>query len=219
MEVIEGKKRAKKELSKLYQDVFIRFTERVKEKSFEQMRKDKELLQYVFLAVKNICAVENKVNRKENVTMLYAEYYLIENAIAAMAYITPRELLQIFPPTKCYDGAKWQTKDYFTTMKAMQKYGLDEPMQGKVLDILWDFMNFDISLFMVEWIGCVSDMTRYQTGKNLLIDFFHSQGIKTYNYIEKDGYLIDEQTGKKTKVTKAKKRVPKHLKIIQKKPL
>lgn len=215
MKLIKGNKKERKEKSELYTNAFLRFLDKVQEMSFQDLREKKKLSSYIFLGVKNICSIENRKERKHSPEFAHAEFYLIETLIEAMTYITPRELLEIFPPEKNYDGAKWQTKDYFTTMQAMREYGLDKQIEDEetVTKLLWDYMNWDINIFMVEWMSSISEMSRLQTGKDPWVEFMNEQGVSTY--YEQDGYLIDSQTGEKIKVTKAKKRVPKHWKVIE----
>ena len=79
--------------------------------------------------------------------------------IDAISVLTPRELTQIFPITKRYDGARWQEKDYFYTMDKLSRINMDRPIreQVEVFDLLLDYINRDIELFMIEVIYAMNN--------------------------------------------------------------
>lgn len=76
------------------------------------------------------------------------EFEDVMAVLSLLVFITPRQLLQWFPPKKIYDGAKWEAKDYYSTMKACEAWGLDNPI-SEGFSFLWDYMSTDIMLFMV----------------------------------------------------------------------
>ena len=63
---------------------------------------------------------------------------LFDWIITQLRGITPRELLSVFPPTKTYDGERYQCKDYFTTMQAVHKHGLDVPLGDRTFEFLYE---------------------------------------------------------------------------------
>jgi hypothetical protein len=75
-----------------------------------------------------------------------------------MALLTPREFTNIFPIEKVYDGAKYETKDYFFTVQAIEKIGWDSVIDDDIVEFLWDYTNIYVSLFLVEMLGCTSDI-------------------------------------------------------------
>lgn len=177
MKVIKNKR----SLLEVYPDAFVRFSEKLDLDNifkYDQMSKD-ELIQYIFLGIKSINTIHGRVKQKKNIDLLSSEYALINNIILAITYITPRDLIQIFPIKKEYNGEKYGIKDYYFTIKAMQAAGLDKIMQEeeKVLEILWNLTNTDIKMFIVALVSCVNDIDYLQIEKSLLAEFLHKNDI------------------------------------------
>lgn len=120
-----------------------------------------ELKKYIFLGVKYIGRSRNSRNKNAD-----QEYKRIESIMAAIELMTPRELTQMFPIIKEYDGDKYETKDYFYTMEAIGNIGMDSTLGSRenVINLLWDYRNHDISMFMVRWMGAVDNMAAYFPG-------------------------------------------------------
>ena len=76
-------------------------------------------------------------------------------------------------------------------------------------------MNAETHMFLVKLIGYTSDLRQLDGQKGLMEEFCEEQGIKTYTkHRDSMGkeYMIDNQTGRTTKV---RKQMPKHLKIVK----
>lgn len=93
-----------------------------------------------------------------------------------LSLLTPREFLNTFPPDKQYDGERYGTKDYFTTMEAVSGYPQDAPIGKEIMSFLIDYMNTRIRLFTVEGMCLTGDMYRLQTGCNMVEDIFEEMG-------------------------------------------
>jgi hypothetical protein len=131
-----------------------------------------------------------------------------------MSNLTPNEFINIFPITKDYDGNRWQSKDYFYTMDYIRQMNSNEPIGEKINEFLWEYHNWNISMFVVNMMSIASDLRRLDTGKGIMEEFCDENNIKTYTlHTNNQGkqFLIDNETGKKTKV----KRSAKHLKVIK----
>ena len=138
-----------------------------------------------------------------------------------LGQITPRELMQVFPVSKEYDGHRWECKDYFYTMKELKAHGLDKPLGGGregVLGILWDYMNDTTRMFLVGYTGVMSDIYRMETGKGIMETWLEENGVKPriIHTDERTGkqYLYDGETGKTMPVTKKR---PRYLKLLDRK--
>ena len=91
-------------------------------------------------------------------TWLYAAVVTLDKdslteAFRRVGKLTPRQLMQVFPVVKEYDGDHWGTKDYFYTLEAMRKHGLDKRIgrtNKEIHHVLWDYMNHSISGLVVE---------------------------------------------------------------------
>ena len=136
-------------------------------------------------------------------------YSVAQAAMKLLADVTPRMLLQVFPVTKTYDGDKWQSKDYFFTMRALEEYGLDKPLGENVFHVLWDYMNPHVSDFMVWHMEALSDVRVAQGGKDPLVEWMEEQGVPSYSKgVDSLGreVMVNNMTGEVQIVTKPKPR-------------
>ena len=148
-----------------------------------------------------------------------------DNTFALMGYIkelisrlTPRELMQLFPVRKIYDGSRCQSKDYFSTMEALGQHGLDNPLSEAVSEILWDYVNHDIDDFQLNLYSIVGKLHKQQTGRDMLSDFLENQGQHLTTYTEminpdtREKFMRNNDTGELVPI---KKRIPRYLKLMQ----
>ncbi len=167
----------------------------------------------IFYGVK----VMNRMNRgKIDPRDTEAYYSIYSSIIHHIGELTPRQLTRMFPVQKVYDGAKWQSKDYFYTMKKLEAHGMDEPIGDAAFRLLWDYMNHDLCDFTVGFTDVLDNIRRAQGEKGMLESFFESQGqhLTTYSRIEQDGkeYMRNNDTGEIMKVTKPK---PRYLRVLR----
>jgi hypothetical protein len=141
---------------------------------------------------------------------------LCEGVKNFMKLITPRELMQVFPTTKTYDGKKWGTKDYFSTMDMIREYDIDAPIGARVEDFLWDYVTRTLSVFQVEHMSAASDLHRQVTGEDAMEAFLEEQGIKSYiKYTDEEtgkDYLYDKET---TEAFELKPPIPRYIKLVK----
>lgn len=213
MKVIKNQQ--KRSLQEVYPDAFVRFLNKsnlAADLKYDQMEKD-ELIKYIFLGIKSINVLHKNIEQKKDIDLLFSEYSLINNIILAITYITPQELLRIFPLEKVYNGAKYEIKDYYYSIQVLKKAGLDKIIkyETKIREILFDFMNLDIKLFVMAWISCANDMNYILTNKDLFSEFL--AGIDTY--YRQGKYLINKRTNEKVRIKQKKKRAS-QFKIIKK---
>ncbi|MBW2709187.1 MAG: hypothetical protein JRD04_07900 [Deltaproteobacteria bacterium] len=83
--------------------------------------------------------------------------------------LTPKEFMTVFPIDKRYDGAKYEMKDYFTTMDELRKIGMDTPIGGRALRLCYDYQNYAISEFVVNQMMIV-DSLRASQGEGTMIE-------------------------------------------------
>lgn len=150
----------------------------------------------------------NTINRKK---LTYDEASLSLNFMQAIrmmiAQFTPNQFMQIFAPEKIYDGLKWGTKDYFSTMDELKKLGLDNVIGENVDDFLWCYHNWDINKFMVNQMCTISDIRKFQTGKSIGEEWAEEMGIQTYT-------TVDDGRGG-TKFIKTPRKKGSHLKVVK----
>lgn len=109
--------------------------------------------------------------------------------LCAIKQRTPRQMMELFPIKKEYDGERFGWKDFFYTMKTIEKYGLDRKIEDAV-DFLWDYQNDDLARFMVQYLCFAGKAYRKQTGRSMAQDGMEAAHIP-YKAIMGDGlYLI-----------------------------
>ena len=114
---------------------------------------------------------------------------LIHSAVDALARLTPRQLTTTFPVEKRYDGARWEIKDYFSTMEALAEHHTEQPIgTADILDFLWDYENQDIRELLVA-VCCIAGENARREGKKDPFDLF----FQSPRYTASDGaqYVSD----------------------------
>lgn len=176
------------------------------------------LKQFCFLCVKYIKYAYDYRDGKDLVTLKQSEakFSVISIVTDFMALLTPYEFMQIFPIEKEYRGHKHGFKDYFTVMDELNNYDMYSAIgDKKILHFLWAYHNWDITDLEVERMCTMSDLRRFRGEQGLAEEFFEKEGIESFTYHEKEGYLQSNKTGIVTKVQKKKKRVPKQFKVVK----
>lgn len=72
--------------------------------------------------------------------------------------LTPRQLLNVFPVEKRYNGERYSTKDYFSTMQALEVYGMDRLIGKNASSLLWDYANIDTRYFLVGYWNVLDEL-------------------------------------------------------------
>ncbi len=146
----------------------------------------------------------------------YALNSLYRLVMGRIELLTPRQLMRVFPVDKRYDGKRWECKDYFYTMNALEQHGMDKPLGDRAFGILYDYTNPHVSNFTVGMM-CMLDRLRLAQGeKGMLESFFESQGqhLTTYSRVEQNGkeYMRNNDTGEMARVARPK---PRYLRVVR----
>lgn len=129
-----------------------------------------DLKKFIYLLVN--CIFESK-------KLKYEPNYDLEILLVmeAIGYLTPNELMQIFPVRKSFDGDRFETKDYFFTMQRIEKHGINNPISNNekrsVMDFLWDYDNDKLSIVLVEYMNIIESKYVSTGGKSFLDTFFN----------------------------------------------
>ena len=178
--------------------------------AFRRSLEQRNIQQSIYYGVKYVITMPEAQQITMDDAML--KFGMIDVVIKLISLITPAELIQIFPVTKRYDGDRYETKDYFSTMQELTKIGLNEIIGEKVEELLWDYQNFDIMRLSISQLSVVDDIRRFNGQKGIIEDFF---GIPTYTQ-HKDAsgreYLQDNTTGRTMKV---KRKLPRYIKRVK----
>lgn len=178
---------------------------------------DREALKkFCFYSIKYIRAMRWSREDTRTLEQTEAKFTLACFIADTLAMLTPHEFIQVFPVHKRYDGYKLEMKDYLSTMEAVKEYDMNAPIgDDKIGKFLWDYYNWDITEFVVEKMCVASNLRRFQGEKGIMEEFCDKNGIETFTHYMKEGYLRSNRTGKITKLSKPKKRLPKQFKVVK----
>ena len=146
------------------------------------------------------------------------DFKFISTIKTLMGALTPNEFTTVFPIAKEYNGHKWGFKDYFYTRDYISKLNQDKPIgvDEDILEFLFEYHNWEISMFVVASMGCISDLNRLEGKPTLAEEFAEIMGLDTYTVYKDDkgnDFIIDD--GRTVKLEKPKPRRPKHFKVIK----
>lgn len=196
----------------------------------EQMAKDAGgeldqtlIMSLVFLGTKAIIGTMGK-DRPKDLDALIKKFKNAEAIKLIMSLLTPKQFINIFPIEKTYDGAKYECKDYFSTMEMVNSLDQDSPIGDKIDDFLWDYMNRDTRLFQVETMSLISDIMRANGEPGLMECMTADLGTPLYYSDSKDKSItgtitienVDDEyyyNDTEAKTTPIKKPMPDYLKI------
>lgn len=118
--------------------------------------------------------------------------------------LTPREIMEMFPVAKAFDGERYGIKDYFSTMKFLNAWDMDKPIQ-KAERFLSGYFNSELLSFFINLLGHVDDLRRLEGQPSMMEEFLANEGVPTYHqYTDPKGkeFLVNNLTGKTTRVRK-----------------
>ncbi|MDV6040399.1 hypothetical protein N7X28_28690 [Bacillus sp. SM-B1] len=209
-QVIDGIKKKEIDYCTIYSRLLVKATNERVQQLAETGTCDKDTLKKITLfGVKFF----NQLKNIDSYEGLLAKFQLISGVKEVISELTPRELMTVFPISKEYKGKKHGTKDYFSTMKAVDEIGIDTKIGDNVSELLFEYHDWnDIFEFVVTSMTTMSEIRRNETGKGLFEEAFSD--IKTYTMYEmNDGQkiMVDNKTGQTSEVKHPR---PRYLKII-----
>ena len=138
-------------------------------------------------------------------------FQMIDSIFGVLGCLTLRNFVNTFPIEKYYKGAKWEEKDYFSTMEGLANMDWDKPIgRDELSELLWDYDNADLRHAYIEFTNAMSAIYRVQTGKGIMERFCEDHGIDTYTVDRETGIMKDNQTGNIIKPKKVS-----HLQIVK----
>lgn len=119
--------------------------------------------------------------------------------------ITYGEFVQMFPIEKEYDGAKWEMKDYFSTMEYLDGKFVDDYIE-EPLELIFEYNNWYIIEFGVAVMSVTSEMHKIQTGIGITEAFMYG---KEMPHDSKGNIISVNSKGKVCKVSDPRLTKPK----------
>ncbi|MDR1705312.1 MAG: hypothetical protein LBS19_11595 [Clostridiales bacterium] len=195
-----------------YFDRYIKALGRAEDR-YEATESRCDLMSFVFYGVKTV----NSSREYMRLVGPMREFQVTDAIKVMLSCLTPRELMSIFPVDKTYDGERRETKDYFSTMKALEDYDLDAEIgMERVDDFLWDYMNITLLVFNAHMSCAADDLFKAETSRGLMESFLKEikPDITTYSIAADDKgreYMLDNKTGASFRIIKP---IPNGMRVI-----
>lgn len=203
--VLQGRKKAKPDYAGLHIRAFMRLLEKNK-------KGEAFISSLIYHGVKYL--IHSDITGLDY-DGLMKRFEFTEQVKATMELLTPRELMQVFPPKKDYDGDKWQCKDYYSTLQAMREHGLNK-LIGRELDtLLWDYMNNDLMNFVCGELSLISAIRRLEGKPGIMEKFAEDNGLTVYRkYTDCVGKEF-MQNGTTGEVHRVHKKRPRYMRVVE----
>ena len=157
-----------------------------------------------FAGIKYICSCRDvsrenfKLGIDEPKTLKQNQYrfQMIDSIFGVLGCLTLRNFVITFPIDKTYDGAKWECKDYFSTMDVLSKMDWDKPIgRDELSELLWDYDNEELRHAYIEFTTAMSAIFRGQTGRGIAETWCDNMGIPTFTEDKETGIMKNNRTG------------------------
>ena len=152
-------------LVELYDRVLARLGDKLKT---QKISVDDYVCQSTLFLVKWLNAASR--SKKYNKSMPLATY---SQVLHLFEFMTPRQLLNYFPPDKFYDKYG-ETIDYKYTMEFVSTFSQDKPMADYAHIILMEYGNREIRRFLIDMMIRTNDATggENENGMTKVMSFF-----------------------------------------------
>ena len=116
---------------------------------------------------------------------------LTDEVMELLKQATPRQIMQVFPIHKEYDGTKWGEKDYFYTMDYLKGIYLDKPLGDELEEFLWHYYNWNV--MMLDNIYHTYQREKEYQEHQDKIDSFNKETSEKFEEIQRIGELITQE--------------------------
>lgn len=162
-----------------------------------------------------IMVVNTKPKETSTIDAITDDFNFIQTILLGIGSLTPRELINIFPIDKTYDGDKYGTKDYYYTMGYIKEHGIDTVI-GNGFEFLYEYMNIKTRLFTVEVMSSMDNIRELEGKQSVIGEFLEENGVRSHTlHQDNKGKEYFIKGGKAIKVKAPKKRKPKYLKLVK----
>lgn len=189
LKVIDGIKKSKPDYYVLYRAAFLNCLNRVID--VDAIIEKVELIERKRLIYYGMKMVNFQDTDNMTLDELMLAFKLMDFIKIVIGTITPSEFENVFPIDKIYEGKRYETKDYFFTRNAMDKLGVYKEIGDQVEDLLWNYQNIIVTLFVVNVLSIASNIRRKQGQSGIMEEFCEEKGIDTYT-------MYNDEKGKNT---------------------
>lgn len=171
--VVPEKNKVNSEKNAIYSAAYQRFLRKNQVNDVEKLPEGKRK-QYIFLGIKAYGVEYARREKRPGIQGITNRYSELSKIMQSIGTITPKQLQQIFPVKKDYDGDRYAMKDYYFTLHALEKAGMDKPIgtEMEAAHLLWDYQNTDIEFFLMAYMGCIEDMYTYEIDDRPFKEFY-----------------------------------------------
>lgn len=171
--VVPEKNEVNSEKNAIYSAAYQRFLRKNQVNDVEKLPKDKAK-QYIFLGIKAYGVEYARREKRPGIQGITNRYSELSKIMQSIGTLTPQQLQQMFPISKEYDGDRYEMKDYYFTLHALEKVGMDKPIgkETEAAHLLWDYQNTEISFFLMAYMGCIEDMYIYEIDDRPFKEFY-----------------------------------------------
>lgn len=186
---------------------------RIMDKDMDLLHARDKLAKYIFLNVKKF-VLERHEKGHYSYEQLNNRIQFMFVLTDLMSLLTPNEFVRMFPIIKEYDGELYGVKDYFSTIKEVQKYQQNKPIGEKITEFLMEYYNWDIMEFEVLKLCTISDIRRMDGQLGILEQFAEDNGIYLQTFYQDGNEMVDSETGERFKIIKPKKKLKKLFTVV-----
>lgn len=197
-EIIEGGKAAEEKKREVRRNIRVEAFRRMFRQKSTFFSTREELKAAIFCGVKYISMAPLSGAGADSRVLLRD----VANLEMRMQFLTPNEMLEIFPLGKDFDGQRYGMKDYFSAKECISKYDGNSSMLDNMDDILMEYWNSDIINYQVKKFMLADSIRREEGKKSMMEEFAEAMDITTYTYDEEEGKMYDRKTGKAIQVKK-----------------
>lgn len=113
------------------------------------------------------------------------EFRMYNAVLQMMACYSPEWIAREFPADKEYDGARYEMKDYYSSMDALREAKPFECDSRNVQEFISNWLNQDLMMFYIAGIQLVDELRACQGQISLMEEFMELHGVQPY-HIETD---------------------------------
>ena len=141
-----------------------------------------------------------------NYDELRKDFAFVEFMYQVLDHLTLKQVIQMFPIDKEYDGKRYGCKDYFYSMEHLKGIDSDDLLCNQftsIDDFTWIYWNRDIFDLEIVLMEIASDIRRFEGKKSIAEEWTEKQGLEFYT-ISTDGTMKNSKGEKIGKVKPSK---------------
>ena len=149
-----------------------------------------------------------------NIETIFTMSEIYKSYVADLTY---KEFMEIYPIDKRYDGARWETRDYYSTIEFLSDIDLDSKIGGEkqVMDLFWEYDNWELLDVASDSMCIMSAMSRKLLGVDPTEAFITKE--ENYAHDSKGNIVGVTEDGKTHKVPSFwnNKKYQSHLSVVK----